>query len=107
MEIDTSLLLQVLTWVLSGGGAGVITYLLIEKALDKWPAFANLDGEYKRYVAFALSVLIAWGAFAITVAMDYLPSPGSTKEWVEQVFAIGLVAVTTSQTIHARVKLRN
>ena len=47
-----------LVWLLTGGGAGWVTYWLIEKV----PVLAALLSEPKRYVAWALSAVIAWAA---------------------------------------------
>lgn len=101
MDLDTSLLFQGLIWIVSGGGAGVLAYFLMEKI----PAFANLSSEGKRYASVALAALCGIGAFLVAIVMLYRPEPETWRQWVEQLFAAAFVSVTTSQVIHGRAKL--
>jgi len=103
MELDTTLLFQVLTWIVCGPGAGVAAYFLMEKV----PALRRLASEAKRYVSLALSAAIAMVAFRFTIWMGYYPLPAAPRQWIEQLFAVSFVATGGSQIIHGRVKLRS
>jgi len=102
MDIDTTLLFQFLVWIVTGGGASVATYLL----MDKLPALTELTGEHKRYASLILAALFAMIGFLVVVALGYHPQPGSTQAWIENLFAVAFLSVTSSQTIHGRAKLR-
>jgi len=87
-----------LGWILSGGGAGVLAYFL----MDRIPALALLASESKRYVAFGLSALFAMLAFAGLVGLGVQPLPVSAVEWVNKLFLVATSAFALSQIIHAR-----
>jgi len=92
---------ELLTWVVSGGGAAIVAYLLIEEI----PALAALNPEPKRYVAFALSAALAIGAWFAMAGMLYEPWPLTVYEWIEKLVFIGTSAFALSQIIHAKAKL--
>lgn len=92
---------QWLTWIVGGTGAGVITYWLMERlALD---SFAP---EGKRYISLALACLLASLAYVASVVLNYSPEPADWQGWLETLFSIWFVAVTGSQAIHGRLRLR-
>lgn len=95
-------LAEVLSWILSGGGAGVIAYLLMDKV---WQ-LAELPAEKKRYVALGLAAGIAWVAYLFTLGMEYQAPPQDVRAWIEALFSIAAVAVGLSQVIHGRRDLR-
>ena len=100
MEIDSTLLRQLLFWVI-GGGAGAITFFVMENWVpESWSA------EAKRYLSLALAAVLAMAAFSASVALGYLPRPETAQGWVESLFSVGFVATGLSQVIHGRVKLR-
>ena len=89
-----------LIWLVAGGGAGVVTYWLLERLpLEGWTA------EAKRYLALSLSALLACVAFAASVGLDYRPDPGTAQAWFEALFAVAFVAVTSGQVVHGRLRL--
>lgn len=92
---------ELLAWVISGGGAAVVAYFLIERV----PALKALLPEPKRYVAIALSAVLAIGAWFCAAAMGYADWPVGVNAWIEQLFFIGSSAFTLSQIIHGAKKL--
>ena len=95
-------LYQVLQWFVAGGGAGVVSYWLMENVSQ----LKALASEYKRYASVALSAILAMAAYALAVGLNYQASPGDLQGWLEALFAAASVAVGLSQVIHGRVKLR-
>ena len=100
MSIDTSLLSQLLKWLMSAG-AGAAAFFIMEKV----PELARLPSEAKRYVSIALSAGLAMAAFTAGVGLGYEPTPATAQAWVEALFAVGFVASGLSQVIHGRAKL--
>jgi hypothetical protein len=101
--MDYTLLAQVLTWLFSGPGAGVITFYLMEKI----PELAKLSSEAKRYVSLAMASVLAMGAFAGAVGLGYEAAPQSAQAWIEALFAVAFVSTGLSQVLHGRSKLRS
>lgn len=93
---------EVLAWVISGGGAAVLGYWLMEHI----PALAELQSEWKRYVAYVLTAGIAIGAYMVEYIFGYVQPPAPEwRAWVEVLFQVASVAVGLGQIIHARMKL--
>lgn len=93
---------EFIAWIVTGGGAGIVAYFLMEKVAR----LSNLPPEPKRYAAFALSGAVAVAAWCAGAGLGYYPFPAGAVDWIEQVFAIGTSAFALSQIIHARTKLR-
>lgn len=91
-----------LAWVMSGGGAGVITYILI----DKVPFLKKLAPDYKRYASIGIVVALAWLGWGATMLMKFSPMPETWRAWIESGFSISFVAITTSQLTHGVRDLR-
>jgi hypothetical protein len=92
---------ELLTWVLSGGGAGVVSYWLMEHL-----AFlVQLKPQSKRYVSLAIAGGLAILGYLAAVGMGYQAEPGTVKGWVEVLFSVVGVAVGLSQFIHGAKKL--
>jgi len=91
-----------LTWVLSGGGAGVVAFFLI----DRVPFLAKLMPDYKRYVSIGLVLVLCGLAWGASMLLQYTPVPRDWIAWVEQGFSIGFVGITTSLLIHGATDLR-
>ena len=89
-------------WLLNGGGAGVLTYL----AIDKVPFLKKLGPDNKRYASYGLVVLFAGLAWGFGMLMGYMSVPGHWREWVEVAFSTMFTALVTSLTIHAKRDLR-
>ena len=102
MSVDTSLLSQVLIWLVSGGGAGIVAYFLMEKLRP----LAELSSEPKRYVSLFLAALLAMAAFCVSVLLRYVEQPGTVQAWAEALFAVAFIATNLGQIIHGRAKLR-
>ena len=101
MDVDVSLLKQALSWIVAGGGAGIITYFVMENWIPK-----TLSAEAKRYVSLAMAAVVAMAAFAGAVGMKYLADPVTVQGWTESLFSVAFVATGLSQVIHGRAKLR-
>jgi hypothetical protein len=86
-----------LSWLASGGGAGVVTYYIIRETL-----LETLEPKPKRYVAIGLSFVLACLAFTGLVALGYAEPMGSAQAWVEKLFLVGTSAFGLSQIIHAQ-----
>ena len=93
---------EFLIWVLSGGGAGVVAFLLMEWIGKN----TDLQSDLKRYLSLALAATVAVAAYSAAVAMGYEPMPADVRGWIEAVFAVIAVAVMSSQAVHGYVRLR-
>lgn len=89
-------------WILSGGGAGVIAYALMEQL----GRHTNISAEMKRYLSLLLAALVAVLAYSSRVWIGYEPRPETVKAWIEALFAVIAIAIPTSQAIHGFVALR-
>jgi tellurite resistance protein TehA-like permease len=103
MENET--LKQVLSWVLTSG-SGVVSWALLDAAIRyNWPQWvARLEDRPKRWLALALSGVLALGAWGIEVAMLYQPVPENWRDGVERGVAILFVAFGVSQIAHVEVR---
>lgn len=92
---------EVVVWILSGPGAGMIAYWLIEKI----EYFASLVPLEKRFVSIALPIGIAWVIYLFGMGMGYVAQPAEIREWIEALFAVGWAAAGIGQLIHGVAKL--
>lgn len=99
---ENDLLLKILQWCVAGGGAGVLSYWLMEKVT--W--LTQRKAEHKRYWSVALSAVLGAGAYAVAVGLNYQADPVSAQGWLEALVAAAGVATGLSQIIHGRRKLR-
>lgn len=83
-------------------GAGGAVYWLMENV----PFLKGLAADWKRYVSLALGALIPVACWLIGVAMAYWAAPETWRAWIEAIFAVAMVGITTSQAIHGATKLR-
>ena len=87
---------DLLTWILSGGGAGVVSYWLMERL-----AFlVALPAQYKRYVSLAIAGGLAVLGYLAAVGMSYQAEPETTRAWIEALSSVIGVAIGLSQLIH-------
>ena len=101
MDIDNTMLNQVLVWIVGGGGAAALTYYIFEnvKKLD------TLTPLYKRFASLVVAAVLAVGAYAASVGLAYVVTPVGWQGWLEALFAVAFVAVFGSQGIHGARKL--
>jgi len=92
---------EVLTWIIGGGGAAALTFLVMEKVPAEW------SSEARRYLSIGLAFVFAVAAFGLSVVFKYTPAPETWQAWVEACFAVGFVACGLSQVIHGRARLRS
>lgn len=93
---------EALIWIMSGGGAGLLAYFVVDKV--KW--LKALAPDYKRYVSLLLTALFAMGAWSIGIWVGYVPQPHTTVNWVETSFTVIAVALFVSQGTHGAIDLR-
>ena len=92
---------EVLGWIISSGGAGVLAYWLMEHI----PFLVALSAEWKRYASFVLSGAIACLAFVALVFSGFEPQPATWQAWVDALLSVIAGAVIVAQGAHARLKL--
>lgn len=100
--MDEITLLALIGWILTNGGAGVLTYFVMDKI--RW--FKDMDADYKRYWSVGIAALIAAAAWGIGMLMTYYPVPADWRAWVETAFATIGIAVVASQLTHGATDLR-
>lgn len=93
---------EALAWVISGGGAGVIAWFL----MDKIEFLKTLGPDYKRYASLALTALLAVAGWLASIGMAYVVPPETWRGWVESVFSVIAVALLVSQGVHGAINLR-
>ena len=93
---------EFLRWAVSGGGAGIIAYFL----LGKWAWFTAQTAEHKRYLALAVTFLLADALWLAMVFAGYDAMPVGVLGWIEALFLTGTTAFGLSQVIHGARELR-
>ena len=93
---------EVLRWVVSGGGAGVLAYYIIARI--KWPA--EYPSERKRWITLAVTFGLADISFVLMTLVGYEAIPLTALEWVEHLWLVGTTAFGLAQMIHATIDLR-
>lgn len=93
-----------LMWLLSGGGAGLAAWYIMERV-----AFLkNIEElEWKRVAAYAIASSIGILAYLLLVTMLYEAAPATWREWVEKLFNVASIAIISSQLKHGFTNLRN
>ncbi|MFA5378712.1 MAG: hypothetical protein WC455_23370 [Dehalococcoidia bacterium] len=86
-----------LAWFVSGGGAGIVAYYLVGHV----SFLAALQAEYKRWAAFAVSFVLAGGAFTLMATAGYQALPVSALDWIEKLFAVGTASFGLATLLHA------
>jgi hypothetical protein len=93
---------QLATWVISGGGAGILAFYLLER----WPWFGTLQSEIKRWVAWVVTGVIADLAYLGCLLILSQPMPGPDwRAWVIALADIAGAAILVNQGTHARLVL--
>lgn len=93
---------EFLLWLVTGGGAGVVGYYLMDQVVKYFP---NLSSELKRYLSLAIAAGLAMLAYYVQTVLAYVPSPETAQAWIEALFSVAAVAIGLSQAVHGRVKL--
>jgi len=89
---------EILSWVLSQGGAMVLAHFLMEKV--KWLHDIS-DMFWKRVAAFAIAASIAMLVFVMSVAVACNPAPADWLGWLNQLTVVATSAIGLSQLLHA------
>lgn len=92
---------EFLVWIISGGGAGVVAYWIMEMIAKN----VSIGSELKRYLSLVVAGLLAAGAYMASVFIGYEPKPEDVMAWIEAIFAVIALALGLSQIIHGRLKL--
>jgi len=90
-----------LLWVIEGGGAGWVTYWLMEQIGKN----LNLSADVKRYISLLLPIVLAVGAYWAGVGVGVTPAPATLVEGLDALVAI-IVAIISSQAVHGFTRLR-
>ena len=94
---------QLLFVVMAGVPAGVIEYWALNRVA--WYR-DNPDAQLKRGVAYAFAALLGLFAWAIALAMGYLPTPIGVQGYIEQAvniaIQIGLATFGVATAVHTR-----
>ena len=93
MELGT-----LLGWLVSGGGAAVVTSWLLDNV--RW--LRILAFEPKRWVSFGFTAALAMLAYAAQVGIGYVAEPQGWRGWTETLCLVGTSSFALSQMIHAR-----
>jgi len=101
-------LTQLLVWLISGGGGGVIASWIIER----WPWAKGLQSELKRYLAWAMTALFAVGAFFLlgwlgqTAQVSWLGAwPQTAQEWANTLWIVATFGILGGGVKHGRMVL--
>lgn len=95
--MDTASLIEL---ILEGGGAGLISYYLIEYV----PALKKVTGKWKRPLAWAITgaiAILAWSAGGL-LGVEAWPTEG--LGWSDALIRAIFLAITTSQLLHSTLK---
>ncbi len=87
-----------LAWLVTGGGAGVIAYVLVDQVA--W--LQELAPRTKRLAAIVLSAVLAILGYLVMMAMGYEAWPLTVYQWIERLFFYATSAFTLSQIIHGQ-----
>lgn len=96
-----TLLIDVLKWIIGGGGATVLVYGLMEMV----PFLAGLEAKYKRLVSYLLGGTAGAAAARLLVWFGVVDAPATSQEWVLLLFAGAFLAVSGSQLLHGYKKM--
>ena len=93
---------EFLLWLVTGGGAGLFGYWLMDRVVKRFP---GLSSELKRYLSLVIAAGLAMLAYYVQTMLAYVPSPETAQAWIEALFSVAAVAISLSQVVHGRVKL--
>lgn len=99
---EQSLLVQVLLFLIYSGGAGAVSFALMEnvKLLKEMT-----NSWYKRLVSYGISMALGMLGYGFLVWLGAKPTPGTAQAWVDVLLSAGLAATGISQLIHGLEKL--
>jgi hypothetical protein len=98
--VDTK---SIITWLIEGGGAGIVSWWLFEQ-LTKTKSMKKMKKEWKRFWAVVLAIIIG-GAVAYGGSLiNIYPRPESLEAWLDLLVKIGLLAAAANQLAHGFIK---
>ena len=99
---EQSLLVQALLFLVYRGGAGLVTYALMENV----KSLSGISNSwYKRLASYAISMVFGMLAYGVLVWLGAKPTPITAQMWVDALISAGLAATGISQLIHGAAKL--
>ena len=90
---------SVITWVIEGGGAGIISWWLFEQ-LVKTKTIKKMKKEWKRFWAVIFAVIIGGIVAYVGSLLNIYPLPEDLEAWFDLLVKIGLLAVAANQLAH-------
>ena len=105
--MDWTKLVDVLLWLVSGGGSGIAAYALWSVLENEFPKLSEINARHERYICLGISVLLGAAGFFVQGALSYRPWPVDVQSWAEQIFSVVALAVLAAQAIHGGRKLAN
>jgi hypothetical protein len=93
-------LVELLVWLVSGGGAGVASYWLWHELEEVIPILKKWSAKAKRYANLLLASLLGTVAFMAGVWMGYEATPEDVRAWIEAIFSAIALSIALSQIIH-------
>ena len=101
--METMTLEALLTYLIGGGAAGTVTYIL----LKIWPWYKSLtDPDLKRWIAIAGTEIVVLAAWGLSLWLGFIETPDPTSQaWfaaVANVLLAGGISFVTSQALHSK-----
>lgn len=94
---------SLITWLIEGGGAGVISWWLFEQ-LTKNKSLKKMKKEWKRFWAVVFAIIIGGVVAYIGSLFNLYPLPESLEAWFDLLVKIGLLAAAANQLAHGFVE---
>ena len=107
LDIETSLLANLLVQLINGGGAGWLAYEIWKKAMEYWPQIKDWDPFGLRCSVVGSCMVLAIGAYFVLGWLGVVTFPETPQMWVNVLFAVAATAFTSSQLFHAGLKKQN
>ena len=87
---------QALIWVASGGGAGIIAFLIIER----WAWGLSLDPKPRQLLAWAISGACGLAALGGGLALGYQAMPATGEAWASVLWLAISTAIGGAKLVH-------
>ncbi len=87
---------QALIWVASGGGAGIIAFLIIER----WAWGLSLDPKPRQLLAWVISGLCGLAALGGGLALGYQAMPATGEAWASMLWLAISTAIGGAKVAH-------
>jgi hypothetical protein len=95
---------SLVAWVVTFGGAGVISYWLLDKIEQVWPWLLELASEWKRVIAISFAIVIGLLFSLVAGATGISSLPVDMAGWLDLAVIVGVSAATVGQVAHGFMK---